>query len=83
MAEIIAIVAIITGVGGAMVSILHTLRSSECCLGFCKINTRTPPPTQPPSINIIPSTPAQSPAQSPAQQKRILPHIPSSISHDV
>jgi len=49
--EAVAIVAIIAGVGGACVSLLHTIKNSQC--GCCSINTRTPPQT--PNIQI--STP--------------------------
>ena len=55
MAETLAIVAIITGLGGCAVSILHTVRNSECCAGLCKLNTRTPPST--PRIEISPPSP--------------------------
>jgi hypothetical protein len=53
--EAVAIVAIIAGVGGACVSLLHTIKNSQC--GCCSINTRTPPQT--PNIQI--STPIQTP----------------------
>jgi hypothetical protein len=53
--EAVAIVAIIAGVGGAFVSVLHTIKTSQC--GCCSINTRTPPQTP----NIPPQTPIQTP----------------------
>jgi hypothetical protein len=47
----VAIVAIIVAVGAASVSLMHTIKTSQC--GCCTLNTRTPP--QSPNIQI--STP--------------------------
>lgn len=41
--DAITIVAIITGITGLTVAVLTHLRHSECCAGFCKIDTRSPP----------------------------------------
>ena len=58
----VAIVAIIVSVGAASVSLMHTIKTSQC--GCCSINTRTPPQTpQIPNIQI--STPIQTPIQTP------------------
>ena len=45
--EPISIVAIITGVSGLAVAILSSVKHTQCCSGFCSLETRNPPTTQP------------------------------------
>jgi hypothetical protein len=81
MAETLAIVAIITGLGGCAVAILHTVRTSECCAGLCKLNTRTPPST--PKIEISPPSPQQKRRELPAKPAPSALHALALESHDV
>ena len=38
----VAIAGVITGITGLVVAIFTHLKHSECCAGFCKIDTRSP-----------------------------------------
>lgn len=40
--EAVAIIAVISGLTGLSVAICTHLKHSECCAGFCTIDTRTP-----------------------------------------
>jgi hypothetical protein len=70
----LAIVAIITGLTGLAVAIFSHLKHSECCAGFCKLETRTPHHGTPVvSPNVSPNV---SPMGSPVQEKKVI------ISHE-
>jgi hypothetical protein len=64
----VAIVAIIVSVGAASVSLMHTIKSSQC--GCCSVLTRTPPQT--PNIQI--STPIQTPKSTPIIKRKEATH---------
>ncbi len=57
----LAIVAIITGLTGLAVAIFSHLKHSECCAGFCKLDTRTP--------NMSPNV---SPIGTPVPEKKVI-----------
>jgi hypothetical protein len=72
MSEPITIIALITGISGCIVAILHSIKYSECCNGLLKFHTRTnnnsPSTSTPPTIS--------NPIQQEPRLHRTLPSPP-------
>ena len=71
MSEPLTIVAVITGISGCIVAILHTIKYSECCHGLLKFHTRT--------NNNSPSTPTPPTISNPIQQITQEPRLHRSL----
>ena len=71
------ILVIATGSTSLIVAILSHLRTSNCCKGFCRCETRTPRQSmlQTPRQSIVPQTPRQSivPQNKPSVTDPLIP----------
>lgn len=68
----LTIVAVITGITGCIVAVLHTIKYSECCHGFFKFYTRSQTSNTPNT----PNTPIPQLIMEEPHNKRRLPSPP-------